>query len=187
MASEFAGRAFTLAKVEGHRGHRSETDDAAYTVLIADADGDDHDDCTCPGYVYKPSPNGCKHIAAMRAVLANGWLDPVPAVEPAAPESLAEEATLRVWCSECDAIGVPGQFVPGRFQLCLNCIAAEKAALEAQPEPAAAVEPSPAQIAERIISVWNRIFEAEDAARKVAEQRRACLATMPARFAAETC
>jgi hypothetical protein len=198
----FAGRAFKLVKMAGHRG---DTEQPFYNVMIADLDGDDHSDCDCAGHIYRPNqPGGCKHIAAMQAVLASGWLSsalpavPAPVVEEPAPSSAsAASDTILVWCSECDAAGVPGRFVPGRFQLCLKCIAKEEAVavetVEPAPSPASAVEPleplepSPSQIAERIISVWNRIFEAEDAARKVAEQRRAWLATMPARFAAETC
>ena len=66
IVTDFAGRAFVLAKVS----QGSDPDEANYTVFIAGPG--EHDSCTCKGHTYHPNqPHGCKHIAAMKTVLVN--------------------------------------------------------------------------------------------------------------------
>ena len=78
IQTDFAGRAFVLAKVAG--GSRGSSDESNYDVFIGGRG--EHDSCTCKGHTFRPNqPNGCKHIAAMKAVLANGLLDVLETVE----------------------------------------------------------------------------------------------------------
>lgn len=55
------GRAFTLDKEEGE----------TYFAFVA-ANGTDHR-CDCPGHTYGHG-QPCRHLLALRVVLANGWL-----------------------------------------------------------------------------------------------------------------
>lgn len=65
FATDWPGRAFHLAKDDAGGDHTEE----AYDVFVHDHD-EAHDRCTCKGFFYA---GHCKHAAAARALVANGW------------------------------------------------------------------------------------------------------------------
>ncbi len=60
------GRTFVLRKFEDDGGER-------YEVVIGGTPGNG-DSCTCPDARYRPRAGGCKHVAALKALILNGRL-----------------------------------------------------------------------------------------------------------------
>lgn len=66
FATGWAGRGFTLAKLTTGTDPEAES----YSVFCANA-GSPFDTCDCKGFSYR---SNCKHVASVRALLANEWL-----------------------------------------------------------------------------------------------------------------
>jgi hypothetical protein len=60
------GRGFTLAKKTRGTDHT----EASYNLCVS-PHGEAHDSCDCKG---STATGGCKHRAALRALISNGWL-----------------------------------------------------------------------------------------------------------------
>ena len=75
----FSGRAFRLTKAGGAEH---------YTARVGGHESDH--DCDCPGHAYGRG-KACKHVAAVRALLANDWLDEREGVADLAAEVEAKD------------------------------------------------------------------------------------------------
>jgi hypothetical protein len=78
VARGFGGRAFKLTKTTGEH----------YCVRV---NGEHDSTCDCAGFTYARG-KACKHVDAVAALLANGWLDELETVCDLAAEIEAKDA-----------------------------------------------------------------------------------------------
>jgi len=79
LGKGFSGRAVKLTKGDGE----------AYCVRVGERAGDHH--CDCAGFSYGRG-KACKHIAALAALVENGWLDELETVSDRAAEVEAKDS-----------------------------------------------------------------------------------------------
>jgi hypothetical protein len=66
VASDFPGRAFRLTRF----GHREGDRTGDYFVLVGPTPAESS--CDCPDAAFRDRPGGCKHLAAVAALVASG-------------------------------------------------------------------------------------------------------------------
>lgn len=165
----FDGRAVRMVKSDATPG--TDAEEGRYDVYCSEIG--EHA-CGCKGFTAHRT---CKHVAALEALIGNGWLNleaevTLPTLRQVEDQLNWEENQPQpkpeirmVWCENdrtCGGVGVPGYQLPGSFNrtLCVKCFAIWQAEQAVEPDQFADL-PGYAEYADAIEAALNADPDAE--------------------------